>query len=79
MQTLEMKALLLTISFCLVAALQAQDSSSLAFNNENVSQGWATGSLSFYWYRKTRVLDSGEIPVSPVSQIVSKESRLIWS
>lgn len=43
MQTLEMKALLLAVSFCLVAALQAQDSSSLAFNNVNVSQRWATG------------------------------------
>lgn len=43
MQTLEMKALLLTVIFSLVAALQAQDSSSLAFNKENVSQGWGTG------------------------------------
>ena len=47
MQSLEMKALLLTISFCLAAALQAQDSSSLAFNSENVSQVGPQGGLSF--------------------------------
>ena len=63
MQTLEMKTLLLIISFCLPAALQAQDSSSLAFNNESVSQGWATGWSQLYRRRETGVLDSGDIAI----------------
>ncbi|XP_031229190.1 vomeronasal secretory protein 1-like [Mastomys coucha] len=59
MQTLEMKALLLTISFCLVAALQAQDSSSLAFNNEN---------FSGKWFMKALVWED-DVPIDKVSPI----------
>ncbi|XP_032757711.1 vomeronasal secretory protein 1-like [Rattus rattus] len=59
MQTLEMKALLLTVSLCLVAALQAQDSSSLAFNNVN---------FSGKWFNKAMVSED-EFPISKVSPI----------
>ncbi|KAL1786881.1 vomeronasal secretory protein 1 [Sigmodon hispidus] len=40
MQTLEMKTLFLTIGFCLVAALQAQDSSSLALDSTKFAGKW---------------------------------------
>ncbi|EDL93541.1 similar to VNSP I (predicted), isoform CRA_a [Rattus norvegicus] len=59
MQTLEMKALLLTVSLCLVAALQAQDSSFLAFNNVN---------FSGKWFNKAMVSED-EFPISKVSPI----------
>nr|XP_038962046.1 vomeronasal secretory protein 1 [Rattus norvegicus] len=54
-----MKALLLTVSLCLVAALQAQDSSFLAFNNVN---------FSGKWFNKAMVSED-EFPISKVSPI----------
>ncbi|EDL08277.1 lipocalin 3 [Mus musculus] len=60
MQTLEMRALLLIISFCLVAVLQAQDSSFLAFNN---------GNFSGKWFLKALVSED-DIPINKVSPML---------
>ncbi|XP_028628617.1 vomeronasal secretory protein 1-like [Grammomys surdaster] len=54
-----MKALLLAVNFCLVAALQAQNSSSLAFNDEN---------FSGKWFMKALVLED-EVLINKVSPI----------
>ncbi|XP_052040634.1 vomeronasal secretory protein 1-like [Apodemus sylvaticus] len=54
-----MKTLLLIISFCLPAALQAQDSSSLSFDND---------SFSGKWFMKALV-SKDDVPINRVSPI----------
>ncbi|ERE70563.1 vomeronasal secretory protein 1 [Cricetulus griseus] len=55
-----MKTLFLTISFCLVATLQAQDSSPLALNSRH---------FSGKWFMKALVMKD-EIPIKKVSSIL---------
>ncbi|XP_021496717.1 vomeronasal secretory protein 1-like [Meriones unguiculatus] len=55
-----MTALFLTVSLCLVAALQAQDVSPLALNNENSSGKWFVKALVM----------KDEIPIEKVSPLL---------